>query len=385
MWSRFSGALQCPCCTGDLELIPIEEHKVELKRADYEKGEVFGIQPEKLSEYVDSGILLCASCKCWFPILYGLPVLLPYKTHMTDEFIEKYKSYLDKFASGAEIPKETPKVGEEFVLRSFSNEWLDYNYDGVIWGSSYDDREKTLLAEIGVPFDEFSGTKFLEIGCGLGLTTQFAQKNYEVDAVGVDLSLAVIKATDFFKDNPFLHFTQASLFQLPLKKNYFDLLYSHGVLHHTCSTKEALESIVPFCKIGGRTYIWVYGSGSQTDSWDRKLGHHAEAFLRPFLSQASTPVVTMVLTPIALGYIVFNTISRIKNPAYQRYTFNRALHAARDRFTPSFAFRQNYHEVEAWFKEFGFAEIQELDWNMVPPAAQDLYRRNTGVRGLRIK
>lgn len=380
MWKRFTEYLCCPCCQNKLDLVPIEEYKVELEAKDYITGERLGIQPDRLNEYIETGALLCKNCKHWYPILYGLPVIFPYETPIAHEFVQKHGSSLIK---GYTSPKEMPKPGEQFVLKSFSKEWLEYNYDGVIWGWSYEDREKTFLAEMGFKSDDIQGVRFLEIGCGLGITTNFAQKNYKSDAVGVDLSLAVLKATDYYKKNPFLHFAQATLFQLPFKEYFFDLLYSHGVIHHTYSTQEAFKAISRYCKPNGWTYIWVYGKGGQTNSWDRKLGHYAETLLRPFLSRLPTTITTTFLTPIAFGYVLLNWVLRRRNPTLQPYTFKRALHAARDRFTPLYAHRQSYEEVEGWFTEAGFKNIQRVDWHTVPPAVHALFRGAVGVRGQR--
>jgi SAM-dependent methyltransferase/uncharacterized protein YbaR (Trm112 family) len=380
MWKRFAEYLWCPCCQNKLDIVSIEEYKVKLETKDYTTGEHLGIQPDRLNEYIETGTLLCRDCKHWYPILYGLPVILPYETPIVHEFLQKHGKALPKdYVS----PKEMPRLGEKFVLKSFSKEWLEYNYDGVIWGWSYEDREKTFLTEMGFKSGEIKGVRFLEIGCGLGVTTSFAQKNYKSDAVGVDLSLAVLKATDYYRKNPFLHFLQTTLFQLPFKEYFFDMLYSHGVLHHTYSTKEAFKAISRYCKPNGWTYIWVYGKGGQTNSWDRKMGHYAEVFLRPMLSRLPSKVATIFLSPIALGYMLLNSILRRHNPTLQPYNFKRALHAARDRFTPLYAHRQSYEEVEGWFAEFGFKNIQRVDWHTVPPAVHALFRGAVGVRGQR--
>ena len=69
-------------------------------------------------------------------------------------------------------------------MDSFSKEWLDYQYDGVVWEMSYEDHEKRFLREMSVPFMERDSLTFLEVGCGLGITTYLAQKDYRADAVG---------------------------------------------------------------------------------------------------------------------------------------------------------------------------------------------------------
>jgi hypothetical protein len=59
------------------------------------------------------------------------------------------------------------------------------------------------------------------------------------------------------------------------------------------------------------------------------------------------------------------------------------LHAARDRFTPEFAHRQDADEVCRWFREAGYVALQVVDWRAMPSADHDDFRRNTGVRGRR--
>jgi SAM-dependent methyltransferase len=217
------------------------------------------------------------------------------------------------------------------------------------------------------------------------VTTWIAERNYCVDAVGIDLSLAVLKASEHYKKNPFLHFAQASLFKLPIKERLFDLVYTHGVLHHTYSTREAMKAVATCCTPGGLTYVWVYGKHGLTDSWDRRLGYFSEKHLRPFLSRAPAWVAAATLIPVAFGYIFLNSFFRVSNPKLQGYNFRRALHAARDRFTPLFAHRHSYEEVEGWFKDFGYEDVEMLDWRLVPAVARALFRGAVAVRGRKKK
>lgn len=382
MWKRFERWLHCPICHDQLELDGTEERRVTLDRKHHEIAERLSIPAGTLNVWIESGAMVCKGCCVWYPITHGLPVLIPYRTAIAEAFRNSHPEVVSRFA-GYKTAAQTPRPGEEFVSRTFSKEWLEYTYDGVIWGWSYEDRERTLLTELGLEREQLSGVRYLEIGCGLGITTQFAHKNFEADAVGVDLSLAVLKASQYYREHPFLHFVNATLFQLPFQTASFDLVYSHGVIHHTFSTRDAFAAIAPFCKPGGLTYIWVYGTASQTDGWGRRLAHYAETLLRPILSRIPVPVATTVLAPIAIGYTALNAVRRMRSPDIQPYDFRRGLHAARDRFTPMFAHRHDRPEVERWFRELGFENIEELDWRAVPPAVHTLYRRCTGVRGRR--
>ena len=376
--------LVCPICKSPLELYTFKELTSTVSYEDAtlsQKQEVFD---NDFNQFVESGLLLCRNCKKWFPITGGLPILLPYRTPLHKQFAVDFRDEISQLKLNYEFPCMEPVSGERFVMGSFSKEWLDYHYDGILWDESYQDLEETFLREVN--FDPPQGEKltFLEIGCGLGVTTYVAQKRYNVDAVGVDLSLASMKAAQHYKRNPFLHFVQASAFYLPFREESFDLVYSRGVLHHTYSTHEAFKAIAPYSRRGGRLYVWVYGPGSVRESWLRRVVYLVEATVRPILSKRpSSPFSAVFLSLVALGYLVFNAFHRLRNPNTQKYTYGRALHAARDRFTPRYAHRHDQKEVVAWFQEAGFKEIEVVDWQIMPSAQQEVYRRNVGVRGKR--
>jgi len=374
--------LSCPICAGDLSLSAFEERRIDLPLAHRTLAQNRGITDPDFDLYIDAGLLLCAACQTCFPITHGLPVLVPYETPIHREFASAFK---DRLAAYGEyrFPHATPVSGEQFVMNSFSSEWLDYDYDGVIWDLNYEDHEKRLLSELGPEAIEAGkrGT-FLEVGCGIGLSTFFASKNLESDAIGVDLSLAVLVATKHFRDNPFLHFIQASAFSLPLKRGVADVVYTHGVLHHTYSTETAVKAVGPCCRNNGWMYVWLYGSGSQGGSVARRVAFHLEAALRPFIARNLTsPVSRAILGSLAYAYLLVNRLHRSKDPTVARYDYQKALHAARDRFTPLYAHRQDYPEVAGWFRDMGFDDIIPVDWRTMPTSNQDNYRRNTGVRG----
>ena len=105
-------------------------------------------------------------------------------------------------------------------------------------------------------------------------------------------------------------------------------------------------------------YIWVYGTGSIKSSILRRVAYLAETITRPLLSRRPSSLLTRTFWLIALGYLAFNTYRHMRNPQINRYNLNRAVHAARDRFTPRYAHRHGYREVLRWFQEAGFEEMQ---------------------------
>lgn len=380
MWTRFVKQLRCPVSGCPLTLIPFRENRIALDEGHVEAAHRAQIAVDTVfSSYVDAGILL-SDAGLMYPIWHGVPILLPYTTAIHEEFSRDAAQELKPFRFHR-FPQQPPAPGERDVFRSFSEEWREYKYDGVLWDVNYDDNLRRLIAEVGLSADEWGHRTWLEVGCGIGMTTCQAQQLSGSDAVGVDLSMAVFKGSDHFRSNPFLHFVQASAFALPFAEGSFDVVYSRGVLHHTYSTRGAFLSMGRVARKGGRVYLWVYGPGSIGASPLRLAAFAAEIVLRPVLSRLPTPIASTVLTPIAGAYVMFNAFRRWRQPDVQPYTFSRALHAARDRFTPRFAHRQSTSEVMRWFDEAGFDGVEVVEWSTIPPADQDDYRRNSGVRG----
>src|SRR6185503_19479033 len=101
--------------------------------------------------------------------------------------------------------------------------------------------------------------KVLEIGCGLGTDgAQFAEAG--ADYTGVDLTEAAVdlarKRFEFF-DLPG-KFQTADAEDLPFPDQSFDLVYSHGVLHHTPETAKAIKEIHRVLRPGGRAVVMLY-------------------------------------------------------------------------------------------------------------------------------
>jgi hypothetical protein len=122
-------------------------------------------------------------------------------------------------------------------------------------------------------------------------------------------------------------------------------------------------------KQGGRFYLWVYGPGSMVGSPVRLTAYASEAVLRPALRRLPSSIVTIMLSPIALAYLTINLMRRLGDPSVQAYNLNRALHAARDRHTPRFAYRHSVAKVKEWFDDAGYGDLEVIVWRDIPSPA----------------
>jgi ubiquinone/menaquinone biosynthesis C-methylase UbiE len=112
-------------------------------------------------------------------------------------------------------------------------------------------------------FDKARGLKVLEIGCGLGTDgAQFAEAG--ADYTGIDLTEAAVelarKRFELF-DLPG-SFRTADAENLDFADESFDVVYSHGVLHHTPETGKAIQEIHRVLRPGGRAVVMLYHRNS---------------------------------------------------------------------------------------------------------------------------
>ena len=108
-------------------------------------------------------------------------------------------------------------------------------------------------------FAQSTNLRVLEVGCGLGTDgAQFA--NAGADYTGIDLTQA---AVDLAKQRFELFdlpgtFRVADAEGLDFPDDSFDLVYSHGVLHHTPDTAGAIREIHRVLRPGGRAIVMLY-------------------------------------------------------------------------------------------------------------------------------
>ena len=101
----------------------------------------------------------------------------------------------------------------------------------------------------------------VEAGCGAGISGSmtFGQRLRDMRYLGVDISSAVDAAAARFAGQGLPGaFLQANLMRLPLAPGSVDVIFSQGVLHHTDSTREAIETLSHLLKPGGRFLFYVY-------------------------------------------------------------------------------------------------------------------------------
>jgi SAM-dependent methyltransferase len=111
---------------------------------------------------------------------------------------------------------------------------------------------------------DFSEKAVLEIGLGQGADSEQIVKRGGVFS-GIDLTEESVKRTRMrftLKELPFDRIEQASALDLPFADNSFDIVFSHGVLHHIPEIGQAQSEIARVLKPDGRLFAMLYAKWS---------------------------------------------------------------------------------------------------------------------------
>ena len=180
-----------------------------------------------------------------FPNLHGVPSLFAPEKGAGEEVTSRVKSFYE------ENPFPSYEGLEEFGELVSKGQENPFSRD--------------LLRAIG--FNKL----VLECGCGTGQLSHYLQLNNN-HVLGVDMSLASLAlALEHKLRNQLTRsaFAQMNIFNLAIKDESFDVVISHGVLHHTYDARAAFASIVRKVKRGGIVMVGLYNRPARTPTWIR--------------------------------------------------------------------------------------------------------------------
>lgn len=142
-------------------------------------------------------------------------------------------------------------VDAKFPSKEFFSRYREFRY------------KKTHHLNAYIDWKAAKGKDVLEIGLGIGVdATRWAQ--YAKSYTGVDLTTEAVYATKLHFEHLGLNgtITQGNAEALHLSAQQFDLVYSHGVLHHTTNTQQTFYEVNRVLKPNGRFIVMLYAKGS---------------------------------------------------------------------------------------------------------------------------
>jgi len=174
----------------------------------------------------------------------AFPRLLTFSTGLATEFQTRFGNRLSMNFQGILcLPRARPPESRR-VLRTFSSEWVNYDWDGKsYWNLKSEAWFRCMRFALDLDAKPVAGNLVLEAGIGIGGVSDYVCRTENCEQIGLDLGYAVDSAYRHFGKNLFLHLVQASVFAPPFATGTFDFVYSFGVIHHTYSTETAFRNL----------------------------------------------------------------------------------------------------------------------------------------------
>jgi SAM-dependent methyltransferase len=351
--------LICPECDSTLK---IEEYDVE--------------GPELKDREILEGSLTCDGCFRDYPIINGIPRMLP--DSLFDRLYHYHSDYFSRYGLRARrfTKNQREYDDKKRTLDSFSFQWNTF-------GEIYNNYEKDFLDYIKpIGADFFRGKLGLDGGCGFGRHLCFAAK-YGAEMVGLDLSEAVEAAYRNNKELKNVHIVQGDIYKPPFRENTFDFCYSIGVLHHLPDPPSGFRSLARFVKPGGVMFAWIYGPR-------QGVSESVTVFLRKFTTRMNYKALYVLCLLIALSLRIFShypymLLSKFNSTKgiteklpfkyYHNYPFKAVIGDTFDRLSVPLVYYYSGDEVNSWFKNSGFRDINIIR----------RYRHNESWRALGVK
>ncbi|HEV2122101.1 MAG TPA: class I SAM-dependent methyltransferase [Chloroflexota bacterium] len=118
------------------------------------------------------------------------------------------------------------------------------------------------IAEM-VRFERWTGHRVLEAGCGIGTDgARFAGVGAAYTGMDASAPALALARQRFALDGLAGDFVLGSVATLPFADATFDLVFSHGVIHHVVDTDKAVREFCRVLKPGGTVLVMVYNRRS---------------------------------------------------------------------------------------------------------------------------
>jgi SAM-dependent methyltransferase len=308
--------LACPKCSGRLSC--------SAKEVDAD-GEVI------------EGSLECKGCREVYPIEQAIPRFVP----------------RDNYASS---------FGYQWNL--FKSEQID-----SINGTSLS--AERLYAETGWTEDSIRGKWILDAGCGAGRFLDVISKA-DCEVVGLDISSAIEAARKNLKGRRNVHFVQASIFDLPFRREAFDACYCIGVLQHTPDPRRAMQSLPKVLKREGQIAVTIYERKPWTPLYSKYLIRPITKRMNDKLLLGLIKGVMPVMFPITevtfrlplvgkLFKFAIPIANYVDEPSLNwRQRYHWAILDTFDMLSPQYDQPQTFQEAQHALSSSGIEELQRL-------------------------
>jgi ubiquinone/menaquinone biosynthesis C-methylase UbiE/uncharacterized protein YbaR (Trm112 family) len=241
---------------------------------------------------------------------------------------------------------------------TFSFEWKHFRFGERNWGQTIDYRKTLFLKAFGVEATELKSKLILDAGCGSGLLSIEMAESFGLEVVALDLAFGVEQAYER-NTNPFVHFLQGSVLELPFRDRVFDFVYCAGVLVHCPNARDGLASIMRALKHGGRCFIWLYHPVNQIyhpDDWRKNAAY--DWIRHNVTSRLPINVQNLLYLSLMPPFILKQWFRRLLGHTSEQRTWREKMQNLFDMFSPIYRHTHTPQEAIEWLYQEGCADAQ---------------------------
>jgi 2-polyprenyl-3-methyl-5-hydroxy-6-metoxy-1,4-benzoquinol methylase len=261
-------------------------------------------------------------------------------------------------------------VVDDNYTANFGLEWNVFQKTQIDKFSGKTVSEDRFFAQTKWEKNGLEGQTILEVGSGAGRFSQIILDHTKADLYSIDYSNAVEANFRNNGPNERLKLFQASIYDLPFKKESFDKVICLGVLQHTPDFKASVKALVEMVKPGGELVIDFY----PIKNIFTKI--HGKYILRPFLKQLKHDTLMSLIRNNIDGLMsVYRFNRKIGLGVLNRFVpiceIERTLPSGMDKeqlrewvildtfdmFSPTYDKPQRLSTVAKWVKEFGMVDV----------------------------
>ncbi len=328
---------------------------------------------------VNEGVLACVSCGAHYPLIGGIPRLLPrelqsmlWETH--GEFFERHQARLPMDLLPDRDNQAATTTGEDggAALKAQRETARSFGYEWQTFSEMLPDYEKNFRWYFErFSSDQFEGLRVLDAGCGTGRHTFHMARSGAREVVAMDFSQAIEVAARNNQDNPNTHFVQADIYRPPFPHGSFDFVYSLGVLHHLPDPEKGFRTLLKLLRAGAFIVIYLYWNLETEAAW-RRAALQAVTQARRFTTRLPHKLLQRVSWLTAAAFQVAFVLpsrfldkfaqtrslaDRVPLGHYRKYSFRVLYTDQFDRLSAPIENRYGRAEVAAWFERAGLCDV----------------------------
>ena len=276
---------------------------------------------DRAGDEVESGQLVCTGCGARFPIVRGVPRLLP--------------PVLD---------------GGRQVQRSFEFQWQTWGDEARIFGRTRGDALDYFFANLVHPEirpESLRGKWVLDAGCGHGMYVSFLAE-LGAHVVGLDVTGAVDPLYRRVRGFPGAHCVQGDVLRPPFRPGAFDVVFSNGVLHHTADTRRAFAAVSALVGTPGHVGIWLYPVRHASWEWTQRT-----------IRTVTTRMPRALLHPLCYVAVPLLSVARAySGTSLRTASWRQCAQVIFDFYDPRYQWHHRPDEVARWFRDEGFEDVR---------------------------